>query len=168
MKSWLLLVVPVLSLAIACTQRIHGASHVAADTRPAEARQWWALEGKESQSDCPDWPTVGLYQCGRRKLEAAEREMNAAFEQTVAAMRRSYVQTPTYPEDKTEALTLLQQGQDAWKRFRDADCGAAAAVHFAPSANTHGLAELECAAFATRQRTIQLREEFLRYLPPAE
>jgi uncharacterized protein YecT (DUF1311 family) len=168
MKRSPLLLVPVLSLILGCGQGFSQASHATTDAALGSNKetQWWVPT--ESQSDCPGWSTVALYDCAQRDLQNAEREMNNVFEQTVAAMRRSYSVHPSYPEDKIEASTLLQQGQDAWKQFRDADCGAAAAVHFAPSANTHGLAELECAAFETRRRTTQLREEFLRHLPLPE
>lgn len=105
---------------------------------------------------CPDArTTVEVNECLSEALKGFDGEMKRYYEAAVKRLKAE--QRPA----ADEALTGLVRAQEAWRTYRDAECGALYAYWREGTIRTSF--ELECDIRLTRARTVSLWRDWLTY-----
>lgn len=111
-----------------------------------------AFAASEPKPDCANaLTTVQMTQCAALDADAAEAQLNAAYQQLLKRLGQ--------PDTATDKFSLMRQklqvAQRAWIKFRDADCDAVYQVN--ASGSIRGLAALGCKRAHAEQRTKELQ-----------
>lgn len=111
-----------------------------------------AFAASEPKPDCANaLTTVQMTQCAALDADAAEAQLNTAYQQLLKRLGQ--------PDTATDKFSLMRQklqvAQRAWIKFRDADCDAVYQVN--ASGTIRGLAALGCKRAHAEQRTKELQ-----------
>ena len=93
--------------------------------------------------------TADMITCGGRDLDAADRELNQVYDETMGLVRKRAADWP-------EAAGNLRAAQRAWVVFRDANCTWVAGAM--EGGTGQPVLEISCRSEMTRARTKELRE----------
>tara|TARA_B100000678_G_scaffold221054_2_gene188399 strand:+ start:684 stop:1124 length:441 start_codon:yes stop_codon:yes gene_type:complete len=116
-------------------------------------------QGGAAADPCEGSTTIAVNQCLANKVDAAQAEM----ERYLAAARKRAAEmggTPPGASEK-ELLTGFDAAQDAWAKYRDAQCDAI--YTYWQGGTIRGAMALGCTLELTQQRTHFLWESFLTF-----
>lgn len=112
-----------------------------------------AAEAQDWNCDEPDkLPQLGMNYCAYQDWQAADVDLNAAYKEAVAAMKRL---DRDLPENLKGAVATLRDAQRAWITFRDKACEAEG--YLFRGGSMEPLIVSGCKAQLTEERTKSLR-----------
>lgn len=97
--------------------------------------------------------TAQMVECANRIFDRADRELNVAWKESIAALER---EDRTLDDHREPRADIARTAQRAWLAFRDAQC-AADADSEARGGTLYPLVYIGCRTDMTRARTQQLR-----------
>lgn len=109
-----------------------------------------------AQAQCPGDNSAEVRECLEQANAQADRQLNQAYQQALVSLNRAKQGVPV---DVQALLKKSQQklvaAQQAWKKFREADC---AAIDYAYTTGNGGdMAAADCRLRKTQHRTQELK-----------
>ena len=113
------------------------------------------LPGQLHAADCSSASaTVEMNQCAEKEYAAADSELNAVYQATLAKIAKT---TGEKPYDAKSWEAALRASQRAWVGFRDAQCKGLVPMQWSGGTGSTS-AVLNCMTTLTRERVAMLKD----------
>ncbi len=113
-----------------------------------------AHASQAQEEACSDDSTAGMLECGSKRLELADKDLNITYRETMSKARAFYAFDSRL---QTEFLSRLKAAEKAWIVFRDAQCELDAAVE-GLGGSIERVVNLSCLIEQTEKRTDTLKQ----------
>lgn len=113
-----------------------------------------AQASEESQDDCSGDTTAGQLECGYKKLELVDKDLNITYRETMSKARAYYAFDSRL---QTEFLSRLKAAEKAWIVYRDAQCDLEAATQ-GLGGSIERVVNVSCLIGETEKRTDSLKQ----------